>query len=43
MFLSYDMTFYALVIGSGETPKAQTERRRCDAHLGDETGLRLAR
>ena len=32
MFLSYDMTFYALVIGSGETPKAQTERRRCDAH-----------
>lgn len=32
MFLSYDMTFYALVVGSGETPKAQTERRRCDAH-----------
>lgn len=32
MFLSYDMTFYALVVGSGETPRAQTERRRCDAH-----------
>ena len=32
MFLSYDTTFYALVVGSGETPKAQTERRRCDAH-----------
>ena len=31
MFLSYDMTFYALVVGSGETPKAQTERRGCDA------------
>ena len=32
MFLSYDMTFYALVVGSGETAKEQTERRRCDAH-----------
>ena len=43
MFLSYDMTFYALVVGSGETPKAQTERRRCDAHPVTKRVLRLAR
>ncbi len=32
MFLSYDMTFYALVVGSGETQTAKAQRRRCDAH-----------
>lgn len=32
MFLSYDMTFYALVVGSGEVSVPPAERRRCDAH-----------
>ena len=30
MFLSYDMTFYALVVGSGEVSVPPAERRRCD-------------
>ncbi len=32
MFLSYDMTFYALVVGSGEVSVPPAEWRRCDAH-----------
>lgn len=32
LFLSYDMTFYALVIGSGEAQTAPPCRKRCDAH-----------
>lgn len=32
LFLSYDMTFYALVIGSDEAQTAPPCRKRCDAH-----------
>lgn len=32
LFLSYDMTFFALVIGCGEEDTAPPCRKRCDAH-----------